>query len=66
MCDCLAKEYPQFKREILSAPNRYRKADDSIALDMQRKEWPDKAERALGKDICFMCWDEILVWNVVA
>lgn len=63
MCLTLFSEYPFLKAEILSAPNRYRKMSDAEALAMQRCEWPEKANLARGKDVCFMCWDEILVWG---
>lgn len=65
MCKFLLCEYPQLRKEIVSAPNRYRKISKDEAAKLQKTDWPDKADRAEGLDMCFMCWDEILVWRSV-
>ena len=66
MCDRLKSEYPSITAEIMSAPNRYRRLDRGAALALQMSEFPDRASRARGLDMCFMCWDEILVWDRAA
>lgn len=63
MCTALKAEYPSLKYDIMSAPNRFRKMTDDDALTAQKLAWPEKAECAAGKDICFMCWDEVLLWR---
>ena len=54
-----------------SAPNRYRKIEKEVfntpkewvtkVIELQKKEFPEDASRAMGMDINPENWDEILI-----
>ena len=62
-CNHYSRAYPEVVRDykILPAPNRYRKLDNTAALELMKQEFPN--DSALGIEMCVFCWDEILVWK---
>lgn len=59
--------------EAILAPNRYRKLYQNVgqvseiqhlAVELQKQDFPDKADRALGLGLC-TCWEPTLQWEKI-